>query len=82
MDGPTLPEIVLAVDYGQRWPLSDIMWPGKRPDWAKLLPAKLIARLEKWAAFFIEHGDHETGALGGEENRKSFDLEGVCCRFG
>jgi hypothetical protein len=69
--------LVLAVDYGQTWPLSDIMWPGERPDWGTLLAPELVHRLENWARFFNEHADWETGMFGSEERRKWFDLEGV-----
>jgi hypothetical protein len=71
------PGLVLSVDYGQRWPLSDIMWSGPRPEWDQVLSADLIARLKEWATFFNEHADYETGTFGSEERRKWFDLEGV-----
>ncbi|NEM91860.1 hypothetical protein [Galbitalea soli] len=71
-------EIILSVDYGQFWPLSDIMWEESEvPDWPALLSPELIARLKDWAKFFNAHANEETGLFGSEEKRKWFDLEGV-----
>lgn len=69
------PELILSVDYGQAWPLSDIFW-AERPDWPNLLTVDLIRRLEAWARFFRDHADEETGLFGSEERRRWFDLEG------
>ncbi|MEH0108886.1 hypothetical protein V6N00_04035 [Tersicoccus sp. MR15.9] len=71
-------EITLSVDYGQKWPLSDIMWFDEhQPDWSTLIDQSLADRLTAWARFFNEHANEETGSLGSEENRRWFDLEGV-----
>ena len=71
-------ELKLSVDYGQMWPLDDIMWFDEpRPDWDTLITPELKNRLEEWAIFFDRFGDHETGLFGSEERRKWFDLEGV-----
>lgn len=71
-------ELVLSVDWGQTWPLSDIMWfEDDRPDWEKTIPAELRDRLIAWARFFNTHADLDSGTFGGEVNRKWFDLEGV-----
>jgi len=72
-------ELILSVDYGQSWPLSDIFWD-ERPDWESLLPRELIGRLEAWARFFRDHADDETGLFGSEERRRWFDLEGFALR--
>jgi hypothetical protein len=70
--------LVLSVDYGQTWPLSDIFWnEEQKPDWGSLLTPQLITRLHDWAAYFTAHANEETGSFGGEDNRKWFDLEGV-----
>lgn len=73
------PELILSVDHGQSWPLSDIFWD-ERPDWRSLLPRELIERLEAWARFFRDHADDETGLFGSEERRRWFDLEGFALR--
>ncbi|ODA89626.1 hypothetical protein ATY41_05005 [Leifsonia xyli subsp. xyli] len=71
-------EIILAVDWGQTWPLSDIMWDeADQPDWASLLSTELIERLRAWARYFNEHADLDSASFGGEAARKWFDLEGV-----
>lgn len=69
--------LVLAVDYGQKWPLSDIMSSDPRPDWETIISGTLRNRLVAWAAFFNEHMDWETGLFGSEERRAWFDREGV-----
>jgi hypothetical protein len=69
--------LVLAVDYGQKWPLSDIMSSDPRPDWDTIISSQLRDRLIAWAAFFNEHMDWETGLFGSEERRAWFDREGV-----
>ncbi|CAD5990494.1 hypothetical protein [Agreia sp. COWG] len=66
----------LTVDYGQKWPLNDIMQPGPRIDWDQIISNDLNRRLREWAAFFNEHADWETGLYGSEERRKWFDSEG------
>jgi hypothetical protein len=74
-------EIVVALDYGQGWPLSDIMWKLEdQPDWPSILSPELIERLHAWGDFFDEHADEETGLFGSEELRRWFDLEGVRLR--
>lgn len=73
------PELILSVDYGQSWPLSDIFWD-ERPDWQALLSDDLIERLEAWARFFRDHADDESGLFGSEERRRRFDLEGFALR--
>jgi hypothetical protein len=72
-------ELILSVDYGQSWPLSDIFWDD-RPDWPKLLQPELVVRLEAWASFFREHADDESGLFGSEEKRRWFDLEAFALR--
>ena len=73
--------LVLAVDYGQKWPLSDIMSSDPRPDWDAIISSQLRDRLRAWAAFFNEHMDWETGLFGSEERRAWFDREGVALLF-
>jgi len=72
-------ELLLSVDYGQMWPLNDIMasWDGERPDWDTLITPELKKRLREWALFFDEFGNDETGLFGSEERRRWFDLEAV-----
>jgi hypothetical protein len=74
-------ELLLSVDYGQTWPLSDIMWfeeDGEPlPDWDALITPELKRRLREWALFFNQFGNYETGLFGSEERRRWFDLEGV-----
>jgi len=71
-------EVKLSVDWGQYWPLSDVMWdPEDRPDWHSLLGPELVERLRTWARYFNEHADVDSATFGGEEKRKWFDLEGV-----
>ncbi|NEM92313.1 hypothetical protein [Galbitalea soli] len=69
--------LVLAVDYGQKWPLNDIMSSDPRPDWDSIISSDLRARLIAWARFFNDHMDWETGLFGSEERRAWFDREGV-----
>ncbi|MFB2583038.1 hypothetical protein ACEXQD_17450 [Herbiconiux sp. P15] len=74
-------EIVVSVDYGQGWPLSDITWmPEDKPDWPSILSPELIERLDAWGDFFDKHADEETSLFGSEELRRWFDLEGVRLR--
>ena len=73
------PELVLSVDYGQSWPLSDIFWD-EAPQWEQFISSELIARLRAWARFFRDHADEQTGLYGSEENRRWFDLEGFALR--
>ena len=71
-------EIVLSVDWGQTWPLSDVMWfEEDRPDWQTLISPDLTDRLLAWAKYFNTHADLDSGTFGGEDYRKWFDLEGV-----
>lgn len=69
-------EIVLSVDYGMEWPLSDIFW-SEPIRWSDFIDADLIARLKQWCTFFNENADYISSSFGSEENRKWFDLEGV-----
>ena len=69
--------LMLAVDYGQKWPLSDIMSSDPRPDWDTIISSQLRDRLHAWAAFFNAHMDWETGLFGSEERRAWFDREGA-----
>lgn len=70
--------LLLSVDYGLSWPLSDIYWDNdQRPVWDELLGESLVSRLKDLAAFFTEHANEETGSFGSEENRKKFDKEFV-----
>ena len=73
------PELILSVDYGQSWPLSDIFWE-EPPAWDLLRTPELVERLKAWARFFQEHANEETGLYGSEEQRKWFDLEGCALR--
>lgn len=71
-------ELLLSVDYGQFWPLSDIFWDNSdKPDWHNLISPELHSRLVAWSLYFNEHANEETGMFGSESSRKWFDLEGV-----
>ncbi|MBM7410367.1 hypothetical protein JOE38_000190 [Clavibacter michiganensis] len=70
-------DLILSVDYAQKWPLDDIMWPGPRPDWDTLISPELRDRLVAWAAFFNANIDWETGLFGSEERRRWYDVEGL-----
>jgi hypothetical protein len=69
--------LVIAVDYGQKWPLSDIMSSDPRPDWETVITDDLRDRLIAWAKFFNDHMDWESGLFGSEERRAWFDREGL-----
>jgi hypothetical protein len=69
--------LVIAVDYGQKWPVGDIMSSDPRPDWDAIISSELRDRLTGWAAFFNDHMDWETGLFGSEERRAWFDREGL-----
>ena len=69
--------LVIAVDYGQKWPVSDIMSSDPRPDWDAIISPELCGRLTGWAIFFNDHMDWETGLFGSEERRAWFDREGL-----
>lgn len=70
-------ELVLSVDYSQKWPLSDIKWfEEDQPDWDSLITPELKKDLIDWAKFFNTHADWETGSFGGEGNRSWFEKEG------
>jgi hypothetical protein len=71
-------ELLLSVDYGQSWPLSDIFWDAEdQVNWDQRLSPELTARLEAWASYFTDNANEETGLFGSEEKRRWFDLEGV-----
>ncbi|PPF49283.1 hypothetical protein C5B94_16050 [Clavibacter michiganensis] len=76
-EGRPLKDLILAVDYSQKWPLDDIMWPGPPLDWDTLISQELKDRLIAWAAFFNAHMDWETGLFGSEERRRWYDVEGL-----
>ncbi|MFZ4840992.1 hypothetical protein [Mycetocola saprophilus] len=70
-------ELVLMVDYGFDWPLSDVTWwPEDKPDWNTLITPKLREDLLNWGRFFQQYGDSETGLFGSEERRRWFQQEG------
>ena len=72
------PTLLLTVDYGQNWPLSDIYWDVEdKPKWDEILSAGLVTRLNKWAEFFTQNANEETGMFGSESVRRWFDLEGA-----
>lgn len=71
-------ELLLCVDYGQFWPLSDIYWDNsEKPAWEHLISPELYSRLVAWSVYFNQYANEETGMFGSESYRKWFDLEGV-----
>lgn len=69
--------LLLSVDYGYVWPLSDRFFgEGEEVDWSSLISRRLIRDLKAWCEFFNVHADEETRLYGGEENRRWFELEG------
>lgn len=73
--------LVLAVDYGQKWPLNDIMSSDPRPDWDSIISSDLRARLIAWARFFNDHMDWETGLFGVKsDGLGSIVRASACCR--
>lgn len=71
------PEYRLSVDYLQKWPLNDIMLPAPPPDWSMIITADLADRLTAWARLFNDNVDMDTGMLGSELLRRTFDHDGV-----
>lgn len=71
-------ELKMSVDYGMKWPLSDMFWrKGSELDWDTLITPELKQRIRDWCIFFTEHASTEEWGLGGEENRRWFDREAV-----